>query len=141
LHYLLDACALIALFNGEAGSDIVDELLQKAEKGAITLSMSIIQLLEVYYDRIYVMGINDAKDILDSILAEPIEIIDTISYPVLYEAGRLKTSYTLSLADAIGLATAKELSGQFVTSDHSELEPVEQNEPIQFLWLPVKPKK
>jgi len=53
----------------------------------------------------------------------------------------LKASYKCSLADAIGLATAVEFSGQFVTSDHHELEAVEANEPIRFLWLPSHPKK
>jgi predicted nucleic acid-binding protein len=47
----------------------------------------------------------------------------------------------MSLADSIGLATAKDLGAIFVTSDHSELEAVEQHEPISFLWLPARPKK
>jgi hypothetical protein len=33
------------------------------------------------------------------------------------------------------LATAFELSGQFVTSDHHELEKIEQNEPYALLWI------
>jgi predicted nucleic acid-binding protein len=45
------------------------------------------------------------------------------------------TYHRISLADAIGLATAKELSGQFATSDHHELEKIEQQEPYQFLWI------
>jgi predicted nucleic acid-binding protein len=57
------------------------------------------------------------------------------------EAACLKSNYKLSLADAIGVATAKELSGQFVTSDHSELEAVEQYEQTPFLWLPARPKR
>jgi hypothetical protein len=32
-------------------------------------------------------------------------------------------------------ATACELSGQFVTSDHHELEIIEQNEPYTLLWV------
>jgi predicted nucleic acid-binding protein len=141
VRYLLDACALLALFNGEEGDDIIDGLLKQAKDGSITLSMSIVQLLEVYYDRIYVVGMEAAKQRVESILAGPITIIDTISYPVMYEAGRLKTAYNISLADSIACAAAKEISGIFVTSDHSELEPVEQHENISFLWLPAKPKK
>ena len=44
-------------------------------------------------------------------------------------------------ANAIALATAIELSSQFVTSDHHELEAVAENESIPFLWLPSHPKK
>jgi hypothetical protein len=47
----------------------------------------------------------------------------------------------MSLADAVGLAVAKELSGQFVISDHHELEIVSRYEQISFLWLPAKPHK
>jgi predicted nucleic acid-binding protein len=57
------------------------------------------------------------------------------------EAACLKSLYKMSLADAIGLATAKEFSATFVTSDHSELEAVEKGEQIPFLWLPSRPKK
>jgi hypothetical protein len=46
-----------------------------------------------------------------------------------------------ALTDAIGLATAMELSAHFVSSDHKELEPVEKAEPIPFIWLPPHPKK
>jgi predicted nucleic acid-binding protein len=70
-----------------------------------------------------------------------IKIIDTITQSVFYEAARLKSGYKLSLADAIGVATAKEFSAQFVSSDHSELEIIEQQESISFLWLPPRPKK
>jgi predicted nucleic acid-binding protein len=141
LHYLLDACALLALFNGEEGDDIIDGLLQKAETGEITLSMSSAQLLEVYYDRIYVMGIEIAGEILESILNGPVKIINTITHSVLQEAGRLKTSYSISFADSIGLATANDLSIQFVTSD-GEFKPVEKAENIEFFWFrPPKPKK
>jgi PIN domain nuclease of toxin-antitoxin system len=80
-RYCLDACALITFFNDEEGSDIVDDLLV----------MSKVQLLEVYYDRIYTAGIDAAKERVLSILAEPITIIDTITDNVLYEAGRFKT--------------------------------------------------
>jgi predicted nucleic acid-binding protein len=107
---VLDACAFIALFNGEQGADVVARLIEEAERGDIRLSMSIIQLLEVYYDRIYVVGAEEAKKRADAIIAGPVSIIDPITYPVMYEAGRLKTTYSISLADSIAAATAKNLS-------------------------------
>jgi predicted nucleic acid-binding protein len=63
-------------------------------------------------------------------------IIETVSTFVFYEAARLKATHKISLADAVGLATAMELSGTFVTSDHSKLEEVKKSEPIPFLWQP-----
>jgi predicted nucleic acid-binding protein len=133
--YVLDACALIALFNGEQGADVVARLIEEAERSDIGLSMSIIQLLEVYYDRIYVIGAEAAKERVNAIIAGPVSIIDPITYPVMYEAGRLKTMYTISLADAIACAAAVSLRATLVTSDHKELTRVEQAENLSVLWI------
>jgi len=89
------------IFNDEPGAQKVIDLLKQARAGNIRLSMSIVQLLEVFYDRIYIVGIDEARSIVESILAGPIDIINAISYPVMYEAGRFKTSYSMSLADAV----------------------------------------
>jgi predicted nucleic acid-binding protein len=133
--YLLDACALLALFNGEKGDDAVDNLLLQAEDGQIALYMHIAQLLEVYYDRLYLMDMAQVKEIIESILAFPITIIDQITYPIFYEAGRLKKTYSVSFADSIALATACSLSYTLVTSDHHEFDGIEKKEPINFFWI------
>jgi predicted nucleic acid-binding protein len=55
---------------------------------------------------------------------------------VYQEAARLKRTYRrLSLADAVGVATALELSGQFVSSDHHELETIARQERVEFFWF------
>ncbi|MDR2516300.1 MAG: PIN domain-containing protein [Spirochaetaceae bacterium] len=133
MRYLLDACAILALFNGEEGSEALIDLFKKARAGDITLSMSIVQLLEVYYDRVYVVGTEEAKKRVEAILAEPVHIIETISLPVLYEAGRFKTRYSMSLADSVAAATAKILSAALVTKD-SELEAAADGE-FSIHWL------
>ena len=133
-HYLLDACALLIIFNGEPGAHKVLDLLEQARAGKIRLSMSIVQLLEVYYDRIYVAGVDNARTVIESIIAEPITIIESISYAVMYEAGRFKTSYSMSLADAFAAATAKNLSATLVTKDN-ELKAAEDAGEFSILWL------
>ena len=133
-HYLFDACALLLVFNGEPHAERVLDLLEQARNGTIHLSMSITQLLEVYYDRIYVVGADAARIRVESILAEPITIIETISYPVMYEAGRFKTSYSMSFADSIAAATAKTLGATLVTKD-SEMKAPENAGEFSVLWL------
>jgi len=96
--------------------------------------MSIVQLLEVFYDRIYIAGIDEARSVVESILAGPIDIINTISYEVMYEAGRFKTSYSMSLADAFAAATAKSIDAVLVTKD-DELRPAEEAGNFSILWL------
>ena len=139
--YVLDACALIALLNEEEGYDNVDNLFHKAVAGNVSLYMSIINLIEVLYNYYRDEGPIKVSEIMTKVRLTPLNIISVISPAVCNEAYRLKGTYKISLADAIGAATAKEFSAQFVTSAHSELEPIEQHEPISFLWLPARPKK
>ena len=84
---------------------------------------------------------SQAAIILEQIRSSPIRIITNFSDAVFQEASRLKAFYKCSLADAIGLASAIELSGQFVSSDHHELEIIEKKETISIFWLPPKSKK
>jgi len=138
---VLDACALLSYLNDEPGSDIVEHLLKAAVDGENVIHMNIVNLIEVHYANIRGLGSEQAAAILEDILAFPIHVVSDVSYKVFQQASRLKASYKCSLADAIGLATAMELSGQFVTSDHHELEAVAENEPVSFIWLPPHPKK
>jgi len=96
--------------------------------------MSIVQLLEVYYDRLYISGEYGARVRVESIIDEPINIIESISYPIIYEAGRFKTSYSMSLADAIAAATAKNLAATLVTKD-KEMKPAEEAGEFSVLRL------
>jgi len=105
-QYLLDACALIAVTNDEPCTDKVLDLIEQAKTGDIRIFISIVQLLEFYYDRIYVSGKHEARKHAETVLEDPITIIETISYPVMYDAGRFKTAYSMSLADAILCAVA-----------------------------------
>ena len=139
--YVLDACALITFLNDETGSDIIEDLLKKAIDGQISIFMNIINLIEVHYANIRNLGQEQAAVILEKIYASPIQVITNFSSAVFQEASRLKAFYKCSLADAIGLACAIDVSGQFVTSDHHELEAIEEKESIPILWLPQKSKK
>jgi predicted nucleic acid-binding protein len=138
--YVLDACAIIAIHNNESGAEIVRDLFEKAESGAVTLYMSPVNVTEVYYDRIYKVGAEKANVILQDMYSSSINIFEVIPAAVVREAGRFKTTYPLSLADAFACATASWLSATLVTSDHNELKPVSEHEPISFLWLPAHPK-
>ena len=135
MNYVIDACALIAFLNDEAGADTVTELLTRAETGIDRLFMSGIQVLEVYYDRIYIKGSGYADAFLESLYTSPIVVLSEIPHDVIREAGRLKTTYSISLADSIACATALCMNFPLVTSDHAELAVIERQEPIQFYWF------
>ena len=135
MHYIIDACALLAFLNDEEGADTIEDLLNQSVVSDVSISMSIINLLEVYYGELRDKGSDIAQIVLDMVKQYSIKIVDTISAQVFLDAARLKAVYKISLADCIGLATTIELSGQFVSSDRHELEAVTENEPIRILWF------
>ena len=135
MRYILDACALLAFLNDEEGADTIENLLTQSAINMVSISMSIVNLLEVYYGELRDKGTFIAQIVLDMVQHYSIKIVNTISDQVFQQAAHLKAVYKISLADSIGIATAIELSGQFVTSDHHELEVTAKNEPIPIFWF------
>ena len=133
--YVLDANAMIALLQDEQGSDIVAFAVNSAEDGEAEISMNIVNLLEVYYDAYRFRGKNQADKMLVEIKKCPIKINALISDEIFNEAGRLKASYKISLADSFALAQALVSDGELLTSDHHEFDEIEGNELITFCWI------
>jgi predicted nucleic acid-binding protein len=110
-EYILDACALLALFDDEPGADIVEEIIGRAKNNEITLTMNAANLIEVYYDRIRVAGTEQADTVIQ-------DIYDTFPISI-----------------TILVATARYNGATIVTCDHVELEPVEKQGIVPFLWI------
>ncbi|GHV81723.1 hypothetical protein AGMMS49991_02810 [Spirochaetia bacterium] len=135
------ACALIAYIKNEEGSDIVENIFDRAVAGDAVVYMSAVNLSEVIYNFRPEKTENEMNVLWQRIHNLPITIVREITDNTIDTAAFLKSRSKMSLADSFGLAVAKELGAAFVTSDHSELKPVSQHEPISFLWLPPRPKK
>jgi len=110
-------------------------LLDEAEAGQSVIYMSVVNLIEVYYGFYREFGQEKSSFILEQLYTMPIHFIDTINATVFSETIRLKAQYSFSLADAIGVATAIDFSGVFVTADHHELDSIAGKETIEFLWF------
>jgi predicted nucleic acid-binding protein len=135
-NYILDACALLALFDDEKGADIVENLLDRAKNNEITITMNAANLIEVYYDRIRKLGTKQADAVIQNIYDTfPISIIENLNPAIVREAAHLKAVGKMSFADTILVATARYTGATIVTSDYVELEPVEQQGHIPFLWI------
>ena len=133
--YVLDACALIAAFTDEPGHQIVRALFQQSAAGEIHLTMHKFNLLEVYYDAIRRYGLAAAESILAFEHENPVYIEQKLTNELFREAGRLKTSFKISIADSIALAEASVHGGYLVTSDHHEFDAIEQSGQIKFHWI------
>jgi predicted nucleic acid-binding protein len=132
--YVLDACALIAMVNQEAGFDTVRDTFTRAAAGECGVRMNIVNLVEVYYHFIRDIGAQAAEETMREVSALPFTVIDTISEAIYRETARIKALYAMSLADAFACATAKSLSATLVTKD-SEVQAAEQNEALSVLWI------
>ena len=132
--FILDACALIALLKKEEGSDVVADIYQKANNRAVQLCMNRVNLLEVYYGFYRDGGSAYALNIVQNVEMSSV-LITEFSRDVFLEAGRLKATYKLSLADSVVLAQTILLNGSILTSDHHEFDDIEGKENIHFSWI------
>jgi len=135
LIFILDACALIALFKNEDGADKIKALLDEAQAGQATIYMNIINLIEINYLFYRALGKDKSAELLEQIYAMPIQFIETIDDVIFSETSRIKATYAIPLGDAIGLATAIKLSGSFVSGDHSDIEKIEKAESVSIFWF------
>ena len=109
--YVLDACAMLAVLSNEPGADVVDDIYEKSSSGDVDLAMNKLNLLEVYYDLLRTYGKDRADEVLEEIRQLPIKFYSELSDDIFFEAGRLKTTYKISIADSIALAQAITIKG------------------------------
>jgi PIN domain nuclease of toxin-antitoxin system len=133
--YVLDACALIALFQKETGAEIVESILIEAMKGFCSVSMNAVNLLEVYYGYLRADGEAFAERQLTAVTGSCIKVVDVLPEELLRRAGKLKIAHRMSLADAILIAQASINAAVVVTSDHHELDAIDKNGIAEFLWI------
>ncbi|MDR1440297.1 MAG: PIN domain-containing protein [Clostridiales bacterium] len=132
--YVLDACALVALIKGEDGADVVWDILSRAMSGGAAVLMHELNLLEVYYGFYRERGKDYAEQKVEQ-AAEFFTTLQGLTPAVFAEAGRLKATYKISIADAVALAQASVSGGAVLTADHHEMDVVEQKENIAFKWI------
>ena len=134
--YLIDACSLLAFLNEEFGKgyEKVKDFFDRAVKGEITLCMSLVNLVEVYYRIIQIKGDETADAAMEPVKSLPIKFISNISDEIYFETARCKARYPMSLADAFLCGTAKSIAATIVTRD-PEIKLAEKTEFLSVLWI------
>ena len=132
--YVLDACAVISLIKKETGWETVLDILSKSIKGEAVVFIHEINLLEIYYGFRKEKGKEYAEQKISE-MSPFFTIIKGLTDVAFAEAGRLKASYKISLADSIALAETSISVGTLLTADHHEFDAVEKNEEIHFQWI------
>jgi predicted nucleic acid-binding protein len=141
MTYYLDACALLAFLCNEEGSDVVDELLEQAEAGEITLKISAVNYAEVGYNLILGLGQEKALAKFADVDDMPIIIVYETNKFIINEVIRLKTTYQprIPIADCFAIGSALSENATFVTADHGDMKKVEAAEHLSMVWVREKP--
>ncbi len=115
--YLLDAWALLALLQKEEPArSRVRELIEAAEREETSLSMSSINLGEVYYRVGKTQGRTRAQSALNTARLLPMSFLPADDEAIV-AAAEFKIGYRMSYADGFAAAAAEKLDAVLVTGD------------------------
>jgi len=130
--FVLDACAMIAAQQGEAGGEQLITLLAEPDARGL---MHAINLCEVYYDLLRRDPQAQLESLLDELAQWGVTVEHDMSLPLLRRAGEIKALWRrISLADCFALALAEQRGAELLTTDHHELDPLSDAAyPIRFL--------
>lgn len=114
--YVLDTSAWLTLIEDEAGADIVESLLDKANQGIIEIVVSFMSFMEVFYITLQERDVDEARTRLNLMGSLPITRAESTESLALI-AGRLKARCRLSVADAWIAAMAQERGSVLLHKD------------------------
>jgi predicted nucleic acid-binding protein len=130
--HCLDACAVIAYLRGEPGAEVLKTTIELPNT---FLALHICNLGEVYYDFLRDDGPEASRTAWTNTLELPLELRRDVDDAFIQRVGTIKVMERVSFADAFALALSERLQVPLVTTDHHELDAVEQRGGFRFLWL------
>lgn len=118
--YVLDAGPIIDLLRGSPDSVFVRDCLSKIENRVFVHSLN---WMEVFYDVSREIDVVAAQGALQQLAADGLIRSDLLDHDFCEDAAQLKADWRkVSLADCCGLALARRLGAQFITTDRHELQ-------------------
>lgn len=129
---VFDAGALIAFINEEAGVDVVEQLLLDHSGQCF---IHAVNLLEIHYDMERAHGSAHAQAMMQLISQAGIITQGDLDNAFLKDASFLKVNCKMSLADTFGVALARRLNCEFVSTDHHELDAVHAADVCDVLFI------
>jgi len=131
-RYVLDSYAVIAYLNDEPGAQVLQDILQLAQQGQVTVYMSWVNLGEVYYRLQRLYGRQLARKSIEIIKSWPVTFL-IVDEQATLTAGDIKSRFRLAYADAFAAAAAISNQGILLTGD-PEFKQLE-GEVIKIKWL------
>lgn len=127
---VLDASALLTLFNNRPGAAKVEEVLTLATAGKRQLLMSVINWGEIYYSVWRDQGPGLAHQILSHIAQLPITLVPA-DHQQTRQAAELKATLKLPYADCFAAALALSTQATLATAD-KDFAPLQKK--LHILW-------
>src|SRR5258708_8224038 len=131
---VLDAHALMVLFNDEPGADEVEKILLKAESGSPKLLMSVVNWGEIYYSILRGASQEMAETKAHEIAGMQIELVpvDADDLELVRQTAAFKATRKISYAACFAAALAHLKNAELVTGDR-EFKPLPRY--MKIPWL------
>jgi ribonuclease VapC len=113
---LFDAHAILKWTQKEKGYQKVKSILVECRNQSVLGYMNQINLGEVYYQTIRVVGLDEARKFLENSSRLPTSIIPPDS-ELIWKASEIKAEYSISYADCFAAATALRHEAAILTGD------------------------
>ena len=113
---VFDAHAILRWAQKESGYQKVKSLMVACREGSVSGYVNRINLGEVHYKTIRVLGPEGAKDFMENFVRLPITIV-LPDEPLIWKASELKAQYPISYADCFAAATALIHNAAVLTGD------------------------
>ena len=128
---VFDAHAILRWTQKEPGYQKVKSLMVACREGSVLGFMNRVNLGEVHYKTIRVLGLEGAKDFMENFLRLPITIV-LPDEALIWKAAELKAQYPISYADCFAAATALIHSASVLTGD-PEFKKLTKAVPLEWL--------
>ncbi len=128
---VLDSWAILAYFEDEPAAERVADIIADAHEEDIPLSMSVVNLGEVWYIIAREASEAEANRSIIELRQLGIKFVDA-DWDLAYEAAGLKSKRKMSFADCFAAALAKQKKAHLITGD-PEFKQVEQA--LTIVWL------
>lgn len=128
---VLDSHCILAHFQDEPGSELVDEVYSSAQESGLPLLLTTVNWGEVFYATLRTYGRERAEQATQLLSRLPIDIVPA-DLELARQAAEFKATRKMSYSDCFAAALAKLRKAELVTGD-KEFRQVERE--VKILWI------
>ena len=118
-RYTFDSEAILAFYLDEEGAEVVEDCFEKVQSGTAEGYINVINLTEIYYILKRVSP-DLAEETEKKLRLLGLKVVPVEDNGLWREAAHVKAKYSLSLADAFGVATAEAFKSKLVVGSDKE---------------------